>query len=355
MRKELLAQLSAITEEEQKIRDGSREIERSLYSGENYFVVEKERLLTEGRLIRIRTHTRFLAFPEHRHNYVEMVYQAAGETRHTVNGEPLTLSQGEILIMNQGALQSIEAAGEGDIAVNFLILPQFFDRTLAMIGNQAHPLRDFLVNCLSSGETPVSYLHFRVAGILPIENLMENLVASLLSSEERTATDEATMGLLFLHLLEHTDKLTLGEHSYEQALTMQLLKYIDDHYREGSLSDFARRTHSELTSLSRMIKKHTGFTYQEILQQKRMAKAAELLSGSRLSIADISSAVGYENISFFHRLFRRYYGMTPRAFRVRALTPSHPLQRQRLSGMPPAPPDFLSEPQSAPPQSSEDF
>ena len=124
------------------------------------------------------------------------------------------------------------------------------------------------------------------------------------------------MGLLFLHLLEHTDKLTLGEHSYEQALTMQLLKYIDDHYREGSLSDFASRTHSELTSLSRMIKKHTGFTYQEILQQKRMAKAAELLSGSRLSIADISSAVGYENISFFHRLFRRYYGMTPRAFRV---------------------------------------
>lgn len=316
MNKDLLKQLSVITEEEKKIRSGAREIERELYSGDPYFVVDKNRLLDEGRLIRIRTHTRFLAFPEHRHNYVEMVYQAAGQTHHRINREPLTLSEGEILIMNQHAVQSIDAAGKQDIAVNFLILPQFFDQTLSMLGNRAHPLRDFLIDCLSSGETTVSYLHFRVADILPIQNLMENLVASLLSAEERTATDEATMGLLFLHLLEHTDMLTTGANSYDQALIMQLLKYVDDHYRDGSLSDFAHQNHCELSALSRTVKKYTGFTYQEILQQKRMARACELLRGSALSIADISAAVGYENISFFHRLFRKYYDMTPRSFRM---------------------------------------
>ena len=60
----------------------------------------------------------------------------------------------------------------------------------------------------------------------------------------------------------------------------------------------------------------TGSTYQELLQQKRLQRAAELLTGSSLSASDIAMAVGYENISFFHRLFRKAYGTTPRRYRV---------------------------------------
>ena len=40
----------------------------------------------KGKLIAIRPHTRFIAFPEHTHDYVEMIYMCVGETRHTVNG-----------------------------------------------------------------------------------------------------------------------------------------------------------------------------------------------------------------------------------------------------------------------------
>lgn len=317
MRKELLEKLSEISEEEQRIKDGSGEIDRSRYSDLGQFVIDKDKMIDADRLIQIRTHTRFLPFPKHQHNFVEMVYQAAGETRHVVNGDPVTLRQGEILIMNQTATQSIDAAGENDIAVNFIILPPFFDRTLQMLGNSSHPLRDFLVSCLSSGESAVSYLHFPVAGILPIENLMENLIASLLENADRTPTDEATMGLLFLHLLEHTDKVLTGKSSYDQALVLNVLQYVDTHYQSGSLSDFANAHHCELSALSRTIKKYTGFTYQEILQQKRMAVSCELLLDTTLPVADIATAVGYENISFFHRLFRRYYGMTPRRFRMK--------------------------------------
>ncbi len=317
MREDLIQKLSVITEEEQQLRLGKAEIQKELYTGMSDFVIDRDRMLSAGRLIRIRTHTRFTMFPKHRHNYIEMVYQVTGETHHTVNDHPITLKSGEILIMNKSASQTVEAASEGDVAVNFIILPAFFDTTLKLMQGTDSALKDFLISSLGSGETPVSYLHFHVAGILPIENLMENLIASLLTSDERTFADEATMALLFIHLLEHTDRLDSGRDSYEHTLIFQLLQYIETYYRDCSLSHFAALHHAELTALSRMVKKYTGSTWQALVQKKRLSRACELLTGTDLSVSDIAAAVGYENFSFFHRLFKESLGMTPRQFRIK--------------------------------------
>ena len=65
-----------------------------------------------------------------------------------------------------------------------------------------------------------------------------------------------------------------------------------------------------------MIKKTTGFNFKELLQRKRLSKAVELMCDTDLPISDIIAAVGYENNSYFHRVFKVRYGVTPRAFRV---------------------------------------
>ena len=86
MRETILAKLSGITEEEQEILRGRKAIDRSLYMDGSRDVISGEKLLEKGKLIAVRPHTRFIAFPEHTHDYVEIVYMCAGETRHTVNG-----------------------------------------------------------------------------------------------------------------------------------------------------------------------------------------------------------------------------------------------------------------------------
>ena len=68
--------------------------------------------------------------------------------------------------------------------------------------------------------------------------------------------------------------------------------------------------------LSKMIKKNTGFNFKELLQRKRLNKAVELMCETDLPISDIIAAVGYENGSYFHRVFKERYHTTPRAFRV---------------------------------------
>ena len=134
MKQEIIADLSRITEEEQAILDGKTEVEKERYSSGQKFVMDAGKLLERGKLIDIRPHTRFIRFPAHSHNYVEMIYMCQGSTVHTINGDRIELKTGELLILNQNAVQEIEPAGRDDIAVNFLILPEFFDQTLRMIG-----------------------------------------------------------------------------------------------------------------------------------------------------------------------------------------------------------------------------
>ena len=62
---------------------------------------------------------------------------------------------------------------------NFIILPAFFDYALTMLGDDDNYIRDFLLDCLKSEHEDVSYLHFQVADVLPIQNLMENLIWTL--------------------------------------------------------------------------------------------------------------------------------------------------------------------------------
>lgn len=74
-----------------------------------------------------------------------------GRTTHIANGTPVALNQGELLFFGQGAKQEILPAGAQDIAVNFIILPQFFDKVLKMLDADRTPLRVFLVESLGSG------------------------------------------------------------------------------------------------------------------------------------------------------------------------------------------------------------
>ena len=311
--REILESLSVLTEEERVILSGSRQIDRSLYMDGSRDVISGEKLLEKGKLIAIRPHTRFIAFPEHSHDYVEMVYMCRGETRHRVNGTPLTLREGELLMLGQNARQSIEPAGEKDIAVNFIVRPVFFSGTLPFLGEEETPLRRFVVSCLT-GENEAGYLLFHVAEILPIQNLIENLLYTIREdTPNRRSILQMTMGLLFAQLMNHTEALQFE--TQEQNAVISVLRYVEEHYRDGSLTEIAGQLHYELPSLSRLIRQKTGKNYTELLQEKRLSQAAWLLRNTGKNVDEIANAVGYENLSYFHRLFAARFGLSPKKYR----------------------------------------
>ena len=313
MNEELLKKLSAVTAEEERIRQGERQIDRSLYMDGSRDVISGDKLLTAGKMITIRPHTRFIAFPEHTHDYVEMVYMCRGQTEHRVNGREITLYEGELLMLGQNARQSIAPAGEGDIAVNIIVRPAFFSATLPYLGEEETPLRRFLVSCLT-GQNEAGYLLFHVADILPVQNLIENLLYTVLEDlPNRRGIHQMTMGLLFAQLMNHTEALQFE--TEEQNAVLSVLRYLEGHYRDGSLSEIAGRLHYALPYLSRLIRQKTGKNYTELLQDKRLSQAAWLLRNSDRKVDEIARSVGYENISYFHRLFAGRFGCSPKRYR----------------------------------------
>ncbi len=94
-----------------------------------------------------------------------------------------------------------------------------------------------------------------------------------------------------------------------------MLRYVEEHYRDGSLGEIAARLHYELPSLSRLIRQQTGQNYTELVQEKRLSQAAWLLRNTRRRVDEIANAVGYENLSYFHRLFAARFGQSPKKYR----------------------------------------
>ncbi len=314
MKREILEQLITITDEENEILNNGFEINRDLYMQSEKNVISSQKLLSEGKLITIRPHTRFVHFPEHTHNYIEVIYMCNGETTHIINGEKLILKEGELLFLSQNAKQEILPASKDDIAVNFIILPEFFDRTLVMLEKDNSPLKSFITDCLINMQSETPYLYFKVADILPIQNLVENLIWTLLNNiTNKRSINQSTMGLLILQLLNFTDRLVHS--SIEDEIVMKTLSYIEEHYRNGSLTNLANELHYDFTWLSREIKLKTQKTYTELVQEKRMSQAAYLLKNTDINVDEIALKIGYENISYFHRLFLKRYGVTPKKYR----------------------------------------
>lgn len=216
-------------------------------------------------------------------------------------------------MLGQHARQSIAPAGEGDVAVNFIVRPAFFSGTLPYLGEEETPLRRFLVSCLM-GQSETGYLHFHVADVLPIQNLMENLLYTLIEAiPNRRGILQSTMGLLFAQLLNHTDALRFE--TAEQNAVLSVLRGIEERYADGSLSAMAESLHYDLPYLSRLVRQTTGKNYTQLLQEKRLSQAAWLLRNTRRRIDDIARVVGYENTSYFHRLFAQRYGCSPKQYR----------------------------------------
>lgn len=317
MHPELLEKLKPVTEEERAVLNGCKDVRKELYTSKPGFIIDSEKMLAKGKLIDIRPHTRFIHFPAHRHNYVEIIYMCSGSTTHIINGHTtVKLETGEILFLNQNVTQEILPAGENDIAVNFMVLPEFFDRAFLMMEDES-VLHDFLLGTLKGESGLVDYLHFQVRDELPIQNLVENLIYSLVSGQKNSRNiNQTTMGLLFVLLQNQSDKINKNDPAqYEQNLIFTALKYIEDNYKTGTLEELSDLTGWPDYYISKLIKKHAGYTFKTLLQIKRLNQAAFLLTTTKLPVENIITLVGYDNTSYFHRIFKAHFHMTPLAYR----------------------------------------
>lgn len=95
-----------------------------------------------------------------------------------------------------------------------------------------------------------------------------------------------------------------------------VIQYVDREFRNKlQLQDLAKHYHLNSTYMGQLFKKHTGQSFSEYLNEKRIEEAKTLLKRTQLKISDIAVQVGYANTDYFIDKFKALVGVVPSVFR----------------------------------------
>lgn len=116
-------------------------------------------------------------------------------------------------------------------------------------------------------------------------------------------------------LLQYSKKVTVSETEKVSDKIKNVLDYIELHYSETiTVSQLAKLCYFSDYHFMRFFKKHMNMTCVEYINNLRLEKAVELFEKGNSSIMEVSLSVGFHNLSYFHRAFKKKYRMTPLSF-----------------------------------------
>ncbi|MBP3361083.1 MAG: response regulator [Clostridia bacterium] len=101
-----------------------------------------------------------------------------------------------------------------------------------------------------------------------------------------------------------------------QSLTSKVFKYIENnYYKQISLASAASALNFNTSYLSRAFKEKTNQNFSTYLHKYRVEKACDLIKNTNLKISAIASMVGFNDADYFYKIFKRYTGLTPLAYK----------------------------------------
>lgn len=135
------------------------------------------------------------------------------------------------------------------------------------------------------------------------------------------------MTMLLLHILDAAASTRPVSQQLENAAmevrpfsyAERIMNWIEEHYAEEiHLADIAEQLHLSKFYISRLFQQETGGNLSEYITARRIKHACRLLHNTSYPVERISAEVGYPNVSYFIRLFKKTIGTTPLKYRSAA-------------------------------------
>ena len=162
-------------------------------------------------------------------------------------------------------------------------------------------------------------------GILFSKETAQAIYPRIVSLHQKSGFDSVMALINILHDLSTSRNIrTLSEATFNSEFQFNFnsrriekaFEYMNKNYdKQISLGDIAKLVNMTEVSFSRFIKKRTGITFIDSLNEIRLGHASRILIDTTNSIAEVSYSCGFNNISNFNRLFKKKKGCTPKEFR----------------------------------------
>ncbi|POY36642.1 AraC family transcriptional regulator [Solitalea longa] len=161
-------------------------------------------------------------------------------------------------------------------------------------------------------------------GILFSEETIDRLKTRILTLNQKKGFDSVLELLSILHDLSSSRNMrTLSDSSfnneqfnYNSRRIEKVFEYMNVNYgKQISLAEVSKLANMPEVSFSRFIKKRTGNTFIDSLNEIRLGHATRMLIDSTQTVAEIAYRCGFNNISNFNRIFKKKKNCTPKEFR----------------------------------------
>ncbi|MCQ6558413.1 AraC family transcriptional regulator [Paenibacillus mendelii] len=272
----------------------------------------------------------FRAFPapvsesieSHSHEFVELVFVVEGKGEHEYNHHFSPITEGDVYMISPQTTHGYRLQTDSPILVyNVIFQPSVFAGELEVMSRFNSFIDFFYIEpFLRSTASHRPHLNLKGRERLELKQMIERLI-----EEDRKREMgyqffiKTAMIQLFIHLSRCYDRM-LHKVSFaaaeEETMFRHVREFIAAHYAQPltlkQLSGLCGMSQSSFTS---KFKQYSGKTFIEYRNEIRIEVAKEWLTKTDEKTVAIALEVGYEDLSFFNRVFKDYFGMPPGKYR----------------------------------------
>lgn len=246
------------------------------------------------------------------HNEEEFIYMVSGQADYNINGTRVALRAGDCAFCGGRSLHSMMLDEQQKVRFDALL----FDRSYLFgdkdVCNQFFD-KGLHINPLFSPDVPAEAEIISV-----IKQISERMQKQPFGYEI-----EIKMLLIKVYslILKNGLYTTGGNYTDTNIISKNLLaavQYIHEHYPEKiSVSQLAAMTGYSTTYFESFFKSYIGKTPVEYIIMYRLRCAQKLLKDSERSVLETAISCGFPNVSYFIRVFKKFYCVTPRQYQLR--------------------------------------
>lgn len=275
--------------------------------------------VTDKDSIIVQKHNRYSPAIVHSHTFFELVYVYDGTCTQTISEQILHMKTGDFCVIPPGVDHSISVFDDS-IVINIMLRRSTLHSMFYNFLNTPNKLSSFFLNNIYAKRAN-DYILFH-SGMDPA--LRESFIWMLwesINKQEYFYQCVTNTLLLVFYLLVRNYSESVQTPLFSDRMDVQryaIIQYIQDNYRDVTLTTVAKRFHYSNEYTSRLIKDLMGMTYTEIVRTVRIERSQDFLTNTTMTVANIAEAIGYDTPEHYIRQFKKYTGMTPSAFRKQA-------------------------------------
>jgi AraC-like DNA-binding protein len=242
----------------------------------------------------------------HRHDFFYVLALKKGAGHHAIDFVPYKISDNTVFFLRPGQVHqlTLKAASTGYL--------------MAFNSNFYHP-QDEVSNQLLRKVSAINVYQPDTNGIKKILSAMRYILDEYTNKQDGyQEVMKANLSILFIDLIrQNTHRLPINTDSYTQQRLQEFTQLLEKHiYTSKQVSQYADMLNLSSYQLNAITKEALGKTCSELINNYIILESKRYLLATSNQVNQIAYQLGYEDVSYFIRFFKKHTGYSPQAFRA---------------------------------------